>query len=885
MKKRTHILRYFLVLLLSVSIVDTQTKTTVDAQVQDPISAPTETATKQEISNAVIEANRKLILDLISALEFSVENIAMYVSEKDIVVENQEEFIENLKQMRKLMHTTARDIMMYADMSLLSRALKAVKLFHTHVQNVANNGFKTFPQFEVDAAQFRSVTDMTSDEIKDTVKTIKTEIDGIKKQTESAGISFGHKVYRNSLGWAIDSSEYYNAHGKVAKGIGISLILLYLYWRSGADSFGALEKHLDAEGKVSYAMLYNDEGIFSRSILTNDNYSYFKKARAILNRFILRVGGRPPYSTLDQNNIAEHTPYLTYNIFGRTEDFVQKLFSRNDYALGGLIVAGLSNWYENEVRVNIDWTKKRLWDAHCWLKGGIYKKQIKNRSDKPLSMNPRYRFDDIIGYQDAKRVGLEIIEFINDPEKFQRQGVTPPKGILLHGPPGTGKSLWAEALCGELKDALKRNNRSEKEFIFFNVKSTDIQQMGLDRVLNIMKLYAPCIVFIDEIDLLSLQRDRNPERLAEFLSGVSGFLAESDPKKQVIIIGATNKLENVDKAITRSGRLSKLVYLDYPSFESRYELLVRVLGDRINPDLFDLKKIARQTDECTMEDLRTIVNIALFRTRITGKPLTQKDLEDALNSEVRRIAIKQELDLPESEQFILAAHMAGHAVARMLLPTEKVFSTVTIKPVAELLKEKSVWSQYYQEKEPGQVFGKIFTHKPHDSISSTSTEMLKNECKVQLAGRIAEQVLLGTISMNNSKSCSGTCKPSALNIAKAIMLDGLEEDQLSKKMKEKLLDDAFVLLHQLEQEIKTFFEEQKQLLTLVTHLLVEYKTITQDEILGVLKMLDEMEKQNPELIEKLQKEMADQEQQKKEAVITNAIEDELGIQEQSVVAL
>jgi len=891
MKTLSLLKRITLAFLLSVSIThlnantmsNDATNNVTQESSQVPPSNQQEATDNQSAQREAIEKLKKLILKVITEIDFTLETLATYVFSDEVTTTDKDQVLDNIKELRRGVSTVARDVMMYADMAILSRTLKFLDSVQTHIKSAVNNGLSTFPQFEVETLQLRSMTELSAEEIEEKVLGLKKELEAIKKDAESVGISWYNTLYRNTVDrFLIEPIDKYKLHKKLGWAALLGTSTVYFWYRFSQDPAGCTDEygnplievnryatpiyHDQFGNPIPEALLKEYDGEkFIKSVEIPDYNatgvrSWLRNRYLEANGLMRKVFGRTIYDTFKKE---ECYPTFYYGInpgkLARVDDFLNA-FNTGAVAVGAyLFWPRLQAFYEDHIAPGTGWLQRQAVNFHCWSKGGIYYKHNKNKSHRPFRINPRFRFKDIIGGNEAKLVGRQIIEFINDPEKFQRQAVVPPKGILLYGPPGTGKSYWAEALCGEVMDALKENNRDEKEFGFFIIKSTHIQQMGLDNILQLMKKWAPCIVFIDEIDLLSLQRDRNPERLAEFLSGLSGFLSEADPKKQVIVIGATNKVENVDRAVTRAGRLHKLIYLDYPSYQDRYEFLIRTLDDRINPDLFDLEKIARQTSGCTIEDLRFTINNALFKTRVFGQPLTQKDIEESLNSEVRKIVTHQELDLSQEEQRILAIHMAGHAVAHMHLPTSRLLSVITIKPVTERMREESVWHQYCKEQDPGQIFGKIFTHCPYDSLATSNTQILLNECRILLAGRLAEQILLGSISSNNKRTCNGTCKPSAFSLAKQILLNGCDEDQYSKQMKEDLIVKAHNLLNELENEVKELLEQQKPLVMFIADALIEQKTITYEEIMFTLQQAyEQAAKENPELIEELERQMKEQ---------------------------
>ena len=175
--------------------------------------------------------------------------------------------------------------------------------------------------------------------------------------------------------------------------------------------------------------------------------------------------------------------------------------------------------------------------------------------------------------------------------------------------------------------------------------------------------------------------------------------------------------------------------------------------------------------------------------------------------------------------------MAGHAIAHMHLPTQKLLSAITINPTRE------------------QIFGKLFTYCPHDYLSQSNTQILINECKILLAGDIAEKALCGSTSSNNKNTCGDTCTPNTFNIAKIIVLDGANEDQLNENSKNDTEDKAKQLLQELEKEVTELLEQQKPLLMFIADTLVKQKTVTYDEIMFTLQQAyEQAAKENPELI-------------------------------------
>ncbi len=281
---------------------------------------------------------------------------------------------------------------------------------------------------------------------------------------------------------------------------------------------------------------------------------------------------------------------------------------------------------------------------------------------------------------------------MEDPERFDRAKLTPEKGYLLTGPTRTGKSYLAEALAGEIKEMFKRTNKNPDDFNFFTLSASFILAEGIDVLIERAKKYAPCIIFVDEIDLLCLQRaGGNAVELSKFLTSMSGFL-ESDPEKVVIMIAATNRPQNLDTALRQRGRFGKELRFDYPGFNDRKELFTRRIGALANVNAFDIDKLARETEGKSYEDINALVRAAFQKGIINGEVLNQEALEKCLDEEVRNIIPSSNTEPSAPEQELIAAHQkAGQALAVMLLDGKEKLAKVTIKPYLTNLHEEAAW--------------------------------------------------------------------------------------------------------------------------------------------------------------------------------------------------
>ncbi|NLN05256.1 MAG: ATP-dependent zinc metalloprotease FtsH [Clostridiaceae bacterium] len=287
-------------------------------------------------------------------------------------------------------------------------------------------------------------------------------------------------------------------------------------------------------------------------------------------------------------------------------------------------------------------------------------------------------FDDVAGQDEAKRLLVEIIDFLNNPEKYSKIGAKLPKGALLVGPPGTGKTLLAKAVAGEAKVPFFSLSGSEFVEMFVGVGAARVRDLFKQAVAN-----APCIVFIDEIDAIGKSRDNaigsNDEReqtLNQLLSEMDGF----DSSKGVVILAATNRPEVLDKALLRPGRFDRRITVDLPDLEGRKAILkVHARGVKMDENV-DFDVIARSTPGASGADLENIINEAALRAvRANKNIVTQKELEEAaeviLAGEEKKSTV-----LSEKEKWIVAYHEIGHALLSALLKNTAPVHKITIIP-------------------------------------------------------------------------------------------------------------------------------------------------------------------------------------------------------------
>ncbi|MGH2453524.1 MAG: ATP-dependent zinc metalloprotease FtsH [bacterium] len=349
----------------------------------------------------------------------------------------------------------------------------------------------------------------------------------------------------------------------------------------------------------------------------------------------------------------------------------------------------------------------------------------KSRARLHTENKPKVTFDDVAGVEEAKEELEEIIEFLKHPKKFQALGAKIPRGVLLVGPPGSGKTLLAKAIAGEAGVP------------FFSISGSEFVEMfvgvGASRVRDLFeqaKKSAPCLVFIDEIDAVGRQRgaglggghDEREQTLNQLLVEMDGF----DPNAGIILIAATNRPDILDPALLRPGRFDRRIVVDNPDTKGRKAILEvhqrgKPLAEDVNSEI-----LAKRTPGFSGADLANMVNEgALLAARRNKKKITMAELEEAIERVIAGPQRKSRILSPK-EREIAAYHEAGHALLAKLLPNADPPHKVTILP-------------------RGMALGYVISAPPEDKYNYTRAEIL-DRITVALGGRVSEEIVFSEIT-------------------------------------------------------------------------------------------------------------------------------------------
>ena len=456
----------------------------------------------------------------------------------------------------------------------------------------------------------------------------------------------------------------------------------------------------------------------------------------------------------------------------------------------------------------------------------------KSRAKLFSGIQKKITFRDVAGVQEAKEELQEIIGFLKDPKKFQKLGGRIPKGVILIGAPGTGKTLLARAVAGEA------------DVPFYSISGSDFVEMfvgvGASRVRDLFdqgKKHAPCLIFIDEIDAVGRQRgaglggghDEREQTLNQLLVEMDGF----DSNEGIILIAATNRPDILDSALLRPGRFDRRVVVNMPDVKGREEILrVHIRNIPLAKDV-DLSVLARSTPGFSGADLANMVNeAALLAARYIQDKVNMKDMENAKDKVLMGVERKSMI-ISDEEKRSTSYHEAGHALIASLLPEADPIHKVTIIP-------------------RGLAMGTT-QQLPLDDRYTYSKDYLEAQLCVLMGGRVAEKLTLGKTTTGAANDFEKATEIARKMVCQWGMSDlgpltfGERDDLIflgrelamhknfSEKTAEMIDEEVKKIVNRNYNRAKEILEKNKDKLIAVAEALLEKEVLTSEEIKEVIE--------------------------------------------------
>ncbi len=434
------------------------------------------------------------------------------------------------------------------------------------------------------------------------------------------------------------------------------------------------------------------------------------------------------------------------------------------------------------------------------------------------------KFTDVAGVDEAKEELYDVVDYLKNPDKYKRLGAKIPRGVLLVGAPGNGKTLLARAVAGEANCPFFSISGSDFIEVFVGVGAARVRDLFAQA-----RKQAPCIIFIDEVDAVGRQRgsglggghDEREQTLNQMLAEMDGF---STTERPVIVIAATNRPDVLDPALLRPGRFDRRIEVPYPDLKSRDKILqVHIKDVKIDPEV-DFQKIARGTPGFSGADLANLINeAAIIASKINRDQVTVDDFEEARDKILLGKEIKS-IMLTDEDRKVTAYHEAGHTMIRLLMPQDSdPLHKVTIVP-------------------RGRALGITHAMPEREKYTHTKDEMIANVMSA-LGGRAAEELVFNkstTGAHSDFKAASQIVRDMvcsygmAEDLGHVIYAQGQGDFVYSQKTAELIDNEVKKIMDESYAKALKMLDENRDKLDLLSTALVEKETLYADEIYELL---------------------------------------------------
>lgn len=743
----------------------------------------TDSQAKKEIS--ALDRTNDQVLKQLCSVDAILEELALFIDNDSLQVSDKRGALTAIRNARAIIEGRKYDRGQVTEASIYD-TLALNKYMISHVREMIGDDFNTIPLLDQAIYTTRTKREIAFEELDQHYQNNETVLAELRAESQNAGLKNYHLFFRTLGSW----------------------------WTNG----------FDGGRRVFYPVLGGfaaTAGCHLLGLWPTDWQNWDFKIPFTNTWFYGQPWGRASALAIPQPPVAENI-----GLIGSVTNYGEVLF-RNP------IINNPATWAAYYGAG--DWKLTKQFTHECFTKLSTFLLGRKEAKDRSIltHVEPKYTFKDVVGQYEIKNTLSTIVRYFEDPQGIDNRGLKLEKGYLFTGKTRSGKSFMAEALAGEIRAALKRVGKDEKTFRFIVAPAEILRQSGgFHLCMEHARRYAPCILFIDEIHLLDLQAGKNNALLGEFLTELSGCMS-NDPESKVFVIAATNHEDALDKALRQSGRLGKEIRFEYPTYADRRAFTVSILEKRtinVQSDKWSraINQFSRETEDCTYEDIRKTIEDAFVTAKFNGESIEPEHLNQSFDKNIRGIIPVHDHEVSEQERHIIAAHQAGYVLATKILAPHLSIAKVTMQPIREGIKERSLWSQWNEKtdepKNDRVIYGKLFTYgkKTRDMLVTTQENV--NACIIALSGYAAGNVQLG--AANNSSSYLPEKRQEAFNIAKISIAKGINLDEFNDNLKHEFLKRALVLRSSCESKALMLMEQNKEALNALYTAILKHGALT-----------------------------------------------------------
>lgn len=444
------------------------------------------------------------------------------------------------------------------------------------------------------------------------------------------------------------------------------------------------------------------------------------------------------------------------------------------------------------------------------------KKDLSSEKTEYPIKTPRTSFNEVAGLHEVKEELMEVIDFLKCPEKYRKMGAKLPKGILFHGPSGTGKTLLAKAIAGESHSSF--HNACGSEFV---EKYVGVGAKRVRTLFEKAKKDAPSVIFIDEIDAIGSKRtnETNNEKdqtLNQLLVEMDGF----ESNESVIIIGATNRLDLLDEALLRPGRFDRQIYVGRPDIKAREEILTVHFNNKPVDKSTEIKEIAKKTSGMTGAHLANIANeAAILAVRHQKNVITNLEIDEAIEKVIAGLERKTAI-ISDLEKRKVSFHESGHALISKYLNNDSV-SKISIIP-------------------RGQALGYTIQIPEEDKFLVSEIEM-KQKVKILFGGRAAEQLIFNEITSgakDDLKRANAIVYEMVCELGMSKLGNIIYNENIIRNCFTKVNNEVKHIIDECYEDTLNILKNKIEVLKALANALYEKETLCEEEIEHIIQMKD-----------------------------------------------